>query len=156
MFWGLIHGSAQILEGMCSGLRDTQMPPALRKSGRLLHRILALFVIMMAWIIFRAKTLKRGLLLWKSILTLERGSTAFRFQADFKELSVLLLSACVLLIVSLLQERLERRNLTLRNQISGKALPVRLLLYSGVIMVILIFGTWGYGYQAQDFIYGEF
>ena len=156
LFWGLIHGSAQILEGMCSGLRDTQMPPALRKSGRLLHRILALFVIMMAWIIFRAKTLKRGLLLWKSILTLEGGSTAFRFQADFKELFVLLLSACVLLIVSLLQERLERRNLTLRNQISGKALPVRLLLYSGVIMVILIFGTWGYGYQAQDFIYGEF
>lgn len=156
LFWGLVHGVAQILEGICGGFRSVQMPAALRKTGRLLHRILTLFVIMMAWIIFRAGTLGRGLRLWKSILTLEKESAAFRFPADIKELSVLLLSAGVLLIVSILQERLERRELTLRSWISGKVLPVRLLLYAGVIMAILIFGTWGYGYQAQDFIYGEF
>lgn len=35
-------------------------------------------------------------------------------------------------------------------------LPVRWVLYLGAVTVIMVFGTYGWGYDANDFIYGGF
>ena len=55
-------------------------------------------------------------------------------------------------VVSLLQEK----GHSIREDISKQNLPFRWLLYYGIIFSILIFGIYGPGYNASDFIYGQF
>ena len=58
----------------------------------------------------------------------------------------------VLLVVSTKQEQ----GCCLREKILRQSLPVRWCIYIGIILYILVFGTYGYGYSAQAFIYGGF
>ena len=65
---------------------------------------------------------------------------------------MLLLSAAVLFTVSLLQER----GVCLRDRILAWPLPVRWALMLAAIAAVWVFGTYGWGFDAQAFIYGGF
>ena len=71
---------------------------------------------------------------------------------DGKDWAVLLISAAVLRAASLLQER----GIRLRERISAWPLPLRWALYLAGIAAIWVFGTYGFGFDAQAFIYGGF
>ena len=69
-----------------------------------------------------------------------------------KEWCVLMLSILILFFVDHLQEK----GIPIRDGILKKAVYVRWTLYIAVILCIMLFGVYGYGYQTQDFIYGGF
>ncbi len=75
-----------------------------------------------------------------------------RLGLGWKEWCILLLSMCLLLCVSILQEK----GMDVRGIILHKAVYVRWALYILAILCIMVFGTYGFGYQGQDFIYGGF
>ena len=78
--------------------------------------------------------------------------TLFNIGCIPQDFILLLICTVLLLIVGLLQEK----GYSIREKIQKQNLPFRWLLYYGIIFAILIFGVYGPGYAASDFIYGQF
>ena len=49
-----------------------------------------------------------------------------------------------------------QEKMVIRDWIEKQSTVFRWLVYLGVVFVIVIFGTYGFGFDAQDFIYGGF
>ena len=65
--------------------------------------------------------------------------------------AVLFIGMLLLVAVSLIQ-----RGGSVRGKIAAKAAPVRFVVWYGLFMVTLIFGAYGIGYSASQFIYNQF
>ena len=112
---------------------------------------------MFAWIIFRADHLRTGLSMIKSIFTVYNpwiltNDSLYNLGLGWKECMVLGFCLFVLLIVSWKQER----GVRFTNKILECNLFTRWFIYIGTIIFVIIFGTYGYGYDPQEFIYGGF
>lgn len=78
-------------------------------------------------------------------------------QNDFSaklEYLVLALGAVVIFVVSVIQERHDKE--TMREIIDRKSIVVKIGLISVCVIVILIFGIYGPGYNPADFVYMQF
>lgn len=71
---------------------------------------------------------------------------------DRKNFWVAMIGLALLLVVSVLQER----GKSVRERLEEQNLVFRWIVLIGLIFGILIFGMYGIGYNAQDFIYGNF
>ena len=160
IFWGLLHAFYQIFGGLTGKLRDRLLDFLGMEQGSLvrtcLRRAGTFFWVMLAWIIFRADSLKAGLGMIASVFTRWNGGDVvndalFSCGLDLKDWNVLVLSLTVLAGASLLQEKICIRDWILRQH-----LLVRWTIYLACILSIWIFGTYGFGFNAQDFIYGGF
>ncbi|PHU40360.1 hypothetical protein CSX00_06210 [Pseudobutyrivibrio ruminis] len=152
IFWGLMHGVYQLIEGLV---------PILQKkyegAKRFLRILVNFYFVMIAWIVFRADDLKAGL---KMIYRMFKGFNPWIFFDGAiydlglvqREWEVLILSILVLFWVSRKQEA----GIVIRERFEQRALPVRWFIYILAIVVIWVFGTYGFGYDATDFIYGGF
>ena len=69
-------------------------------------------------------------------------------------LSILLIA--LIWIVSMLQEKFNKDQLTVRDVISKQNIVFRWILYFSLIFAIMIFGIYGSGYDAGAFVYGKF
>ena len=70
-------------------------------------------------------------------------------KADFL---ITAIGAAVIFTVSLLQEK----GIEIRESIAQWALPARWAVYLALVLAVIIFGAYGIGYEAVDFIYGQF
>ena len=160
LFWGLMHGSYQIAGELTAGARDRICRFLGLEHGRVARRLLAqagtFFWVMLAWIIFRADSLRGGLAMIKSMFTVYNpwiffDDSLLKLGLSWKEWNVLWLSMAVLWCVGQLQKRV-----CLRDEILGQPRVIRWPLYIGAVLVIMVFGSYGYGFNASDFIYGGF
>ena len=124
---------------------------------KLFKTIVTFTLVMLAWIIFRADHLKTGLYMIASIFTVRNpwiltDDSLFRLGLDWKEFYLLVICLLILLTVSLLQER----GIRIRDRILKQSLVLRWAIYIAAIIFIMVFGTYGWGYNSQDFIYGGF
>ncbi len=71
---------------------------------------------------------------------------------DIFDAGVLLVGCCLMFVISSLQEK----GHSIRAEVAQKSLPVRWVLYLGLILSIVIFGAYGQNYGQIDFIYGQF
>ena len=159
--WGLLHALYQIMEDLLEKPKDRALAgvglPKGSASRRVLDTLFTFFLVTLAWIIFRAPTLKAGLSYIASIFTsfhwwvLFDGSL-FTLGLSRKELTVLSLSMLLLLLVSVLQER----GVSLRSWFNRQNTFIRWIIYLGGIWSIWVFGTYGNGFDASAFIYGGF
>ena len=76
----------------------------------------------------------------------------FTLGLEWKEFIVLILAIIILFVVDYLHER----NYHIGIIISNLILPIRWIFYLVSVISILILGTYGFGFNAQDFIYGGF
>lgn len=161
IFWGFLHAFYQIFGGLTRQFRDNLLALAGMEKDTLvwtcLRRAGTFFWVMLAWIIFRADSLKAGLGMISSIFLRWNGGDVvndalFACGLDLKDWNVLALSLMVLAGASLLQEK----KICIRDWILQQHLLVRWAIYMTCILAIWIFGTYGFGYNAQDFIYGGF
>ena len=72
------------------------------------------------------------------------------------EYLMILVSAIVLLTVSIIREKHEKKRVTLRELLDRKPFIIRWLLIFAAVMTIIIFGAYGSGYNAADFVYMQF
>ena len=68
------------------------------------------------------------------------------------DLVILGIGVAIIFVVSLYQEK----GYKIREKISKQNLPFRWILCYGIIFAIVIFGIYGPGYVASNFIYGQF
>lgn len=70
---------------------------------------------------------------------------------ELKDFVILFLGMMLMFFVSMVQ-----RSGSVRAKIRSKALPVRFAVWYGLFLVVLLFGAYGVGYDASQFIYNQF
>ncbi len=150
--------------------KSVQMSPFLR----LLKMLVTSILVMLGWIIFRAETLGQGL--WMIAHIVLRWDLAFWIpgrqkqvpawtslrmlffdQSDRLQILVAGCSVLFLVLVSLMQELLERQGKkTIIGALDEKPVILQVILWTALVLIILFLGTYGAGYAASDFLYGEF
>ncbi|MBQ8039893.1 MAG: MBOAT family protein, partial [Lachnospiraceae bacterium] len=68
-----------------------------------------------------------------------------------KDYVILFLGMLLLVAVSLIQ-----RSGPVREKIRCRALTVRVCIWYGLFLIVLLFGAYGVGYDASQFIYNQF
>ena len=161
LIWGLMHGLYQIFGKITLPVRNKAYSLLnIRESTegyRILKRIGTFFWVTIAWIVFRAKNLETALRMFQNLFEdfnpwVIFGKARFSYGLDIHEWFVLVLAILVLIFVSICQERGNK----LREIFARQNLIIRWTVYLLAICSIWVFGTYGYGFDAADFIYGGF
>lgn len=160
LVWGFLHGFYQILEEAGKPYADKVVAKlgidTETFSFRLFRQIRTFVLVAFAWLFFRSDSVRMALYMGKSMVT------DFHLYALFdesfyllglngREFRVLCLSICVMWLVSFLQERMNLKEVFLRQN-----LVFRWTILLLGIFAVLIFGMYGPGYDAAQFIYGNF
>ena len=126
-------------------------------SYRLWQMLRTTTVVIFGMMLFRAHRLKEFIEMFKLTFTtknLELLSNGQLFKIGFKpsDFNILIIGVIIMFIVGLLQEK----GYNLREKVSKQNIIFRWSLYYIVFFAIVIFGIYGPGYAASDFIYGQF
>lgn len=158
--WGLLHGIYQIVGNVTASVKskiyDLMGMYENTKIRKVVKQIGTFFWVTIGWIIFRADGLENGI---KMIVSMFRtfnpwilfDDSLLSLGLDWKEWGVLLVSIGILFAMSRKQEQV-----SISQYIAQQHIVVRWGLYIVAIIAIMLFGTYGFGYNAQDFIYGGF
>ena len=161
LLWGMMHAGYQIVGELAAKPKNAVLKYCSLHEGskfrKFIEMLFTFFCVMLAWIIFRAESLKAGVKMVVSMFDQFNpwvlfDDSLFRLGLSQKEFLVLLLAIIILVIVSVLQEK----RVQIREWFAGQNFIVRWIIYLCAIWSIWIFGTYGYGFNAADFIYGGF
>ena len=138
--WGLLNGLYQVAESFLP--KQVQRLPAwLRMLGTLL-------LIIVAWVFFRADSLAQAGTVLMRICTLAPGTAALSIGKA--KLLVAAASALSLFVAEALDEKYR---LWARLQ---QTVVLRHGACVALVVMVLLFGAYGSGYNAQDFVYFQF
>lgn len=161
LVWGGLHAVYQIIGDYTKPVREKLYAlVGIKKNSSLQNamKMIGTFCLAtIAWIIFRADSLKKGLAMIVSIFTVYNpwilfNDSIFSLGLSWKEMTVLVISLLILFRVSRKQEQ----GIGIRETVQRQPLIVRWTISILAIVVIVVFGTYGFGFNAQDFIYGGF
>ena len=160
LFWGLLHGIYQVVGTFCKAGSlskiKSKKPSNASFSRRLSQTAGTFLLVSFAWIFFRAESFGKawevircmgGVTLWQ--LT---DGTLLQLGLDGANWALLVCSVLLLLI----RDLCVRKGVSLRKEILRQELWLRWILYIGVILLTLVCGVWGPGYDAATFIYSQF
>lgn len=124
---------------------------------RILQMMRTAFLVGMGEVIFRAATLEQGTQMLTGMFTSFtlasfRDESVFSLGIDRHDFLILAVTVCLVLVVSVLQER----GICLRDRIATMRTPLRWLVYYGAILYLVIYGAYGNGYLPIDPIYAGF
>ena len=161
LVWGLLHAAYQIAGAVTKNLRSRAYA-ALRVdqktfSVRLFQRAVVFVLTTFSWVFFRAGRLRDALAMLKNIFVdfnpwVILGGSRFSLGLDVHDVVILMLSIAVLVLVSACQER----GFPIRKAFCRQNTAFRWLVYLLAIAAIWVFGAYGSGFNAADFIYGGF
>lgn len=161
LVWGLMHAVYQILGGLLMPVKDMADRALRLKEGsrvrKALQILVTFFFVMIAWIVFRAQSLRVAGTMIKSMFTVYNpwvivNDSVFRLGLNWREYTLLIFAIIFLAFTSAAQEK----GYCIRDRILKYSIFVRWAIYIGAMIFIMIFGTYGYGFDPQAFIYGGF
>lgn len=157
--WGMVHALYQLIEIICDGiLRKTRL-----KDNFIIQRlsplkyVITFFMVDIAWVIFRADTLSGGKNMLVSMFTVYNpwilfNDRLYSLGLDQKDFFVLIIAILFLFMIEYMQEK----GLVVWEYYINQNIIMRWFVFIGIMVIVMVFGTYGYGYNAQDFIYGGF
>ncbi len=157
--WGLLQAFYQIVGELTSGIRNKlyDLCRVNRESFsfKFGQQLTTFVLVNISWIFFRADGLTAAFRMLRSCFTynpwiLTDGSF-LEMGLDGKDWNVLIASIAVLLVVSLMQERF-----SVREKLEKQNFIFRYAIYLAAVIAILVFGMYGPGYSASQFIYMQF
>lgn len=156
VIWGLLNGLYQIAERTISAWQKKKRRSPARVCGAVvcLQRLFTFVLICLSWVFFRAGSVKDAVIVLKSLFGFQSAAhNGLHLTAMGLSRSVWLLlfgAVALLLGVDAIQERISLEEF----------LQKRAFLRWGVMLLlialILIFGSYGSGYNPQDFVYFRF
>lgn len=159
--WGLMHAAFEIIGELLTPVNNFLNRLFRMDKHLLFKRVIKILwtfmLVMLAWIIFRADTLETGFAMIKSIFTVFNpwifsNDALFALGLNWKECAVLVLCLLALLVVGIFQEK----GIVIRERLLKFHLIARWAILIGAILFVVVFGTYGYGFDPQAFIYGGF
>ncbi len=161
VIWGAMNGVMQILGDLLKPARERTLD-ALRVDRasfghRLLQMLLTFVLVDFAWVFFRAPTLSAALGVIRQTFSAFNpwvlfDGTLYTLGLSAVDLWVLVAAIALLLTADILHER----GVRIRDSLLRQPLPLRWAVYYGAVMVLLVFGVYGPGYDAASFIYFQF
>lgn len=174
LFTGLWHGTGTdyIMWGMywCAIMTLSKEASFItNKLGRLLHidttkdyfrywQYIRTYIIFVIGKCFTAAGGIAGfVLIWKRILAEHKvwvlfDESLFQHGLDRKDFYIAVVGVIVILLIDLAHEK----GVRLREAIAEIPLPVRWCIYMAAIIVVVVFGMYGPGFDASSFAYGEY
>ena len=153
LFWGLFNGACIVLGGATIKARDAFWRRlGAEKPPRFLRQLGCFFLVVLGFHFFRAPGLSAGVHMALDAVRPFDGSLLELL--DLKDTLVLAFGLGLMLLVSVLSERMEAG--CLRDRIAALKLPLRWVLWLALFMTVLIFGVYGPGYDKAQFIYMGF
>ena len=160
MVWGLLHGFYQIIGVLLKPVRDLAVRTLGIDRDSFAHRavkgIVTFMLVNLAWVFFRAETMAQALdIIARScrftpwVFT---DGSLFKYGLDQANMMVLLLGSLLLLAVDIVSYR----GTNVREKILEMNLLLRWAIVIPAILIILLCGIWGVGYDASSFIYQQF
>ncbi len=161
LVWGLLHGFYQVMGEIMQPIKDKMMNMTgmVRNSftHRLLARLFTCFLVMVAWIFFRAEHTSKALYItahlfgeWNPWILVSGDLYAL----GLKEEEWLLLILCIILLI--IVARLHEKKISIRENFLKQPLFLRWIVLYVAFFVVLIAGVYGPGYDSAQFIYGGF
>lgn len=125
-------------------------------SYRLFLRLRTFCLFIFGLSFFRAETLKDGFLMWRSAFFrfnpwIFFDESFFNMGLDRREWGILIFGLILLFIVSLISQKKD-----VRSFIKEQNFVMRLLMFAALFAMIIVYGYYGTGFNAADFIYGKF
>lgn len=159
--WGGMHAGYQIVGELCEDKRNQFMEkghfPKGSQTRIILSRLGTFLLVMFTWVIFRADSLKAGAEMILSMFTTFNPWALFDYSLfGFGLLKEDFLVLCLAIFVLILIEILQEKGFVMRDWFAKQNLVVRWGIYLCAIWSIWIMGTYGFGFNAADFIYGGF
>ncbi|MBR2991096.1 MAG: MBOAT family protein [Solobacterium sp.] len=144
VIWGLGHGIIRCLEDLILGRRE--IPKALRP----LFIVLNFIIVSILWVFFRSSSVSEalGILSSARILPFVDGSELGITRNEWVWMFVLIIAVIVLDLLRSRRDMLE--------WLGSRPLPLRWAMYTAVMILVIIFGYYGPGYDPADFIYVTF
>ena len=159
LVWGISQAVFQIIGGYTTSFRDMIYSKLLVADNvrTNIKRTGTFLLFSVSVVIFRSDTLTDGLrflkhMVWEFNPWILFNDRLLTLGLSWKELLVLAIAILILIYVS----RQHEHGISISDQILNMRLPLRWAIYAVAIISIMLFGTYGYGYKAQDFIYGAF
>lgn len=161
--WGGLNGIFQIigerLKPLKKRINQICHIDSTVDSHKLLRMVITFILIDFTWVFFRAPSLKEGLKIVLMILGIKGsmpwftyGNNLAAFDLTPATLNVLLISLAILAVADFCKYR----GIVIREWILREGLWLRwLIIYTGLLF-ILIFGVYGPGFDASQFIYFQF
>lgn len=150
--WGVLQASGQVIESWIEN-RFVQLKETEKLTIRLIRRIYVALFVLVSWLIFRASGIKAAWLILLKICTgfyKVGGMTSCGL--DRKDLVLSLILIAGLLVTDMIREK----NKDIRYRINRSTYLVQCIIFMIFVFGILIFGMYGSGYNAADFIYMQF
>jgi len=158
--WGGLHGSFQVFGAITKPARD-KIKAWLHinencASYRWFQRIITFILVDTAWIFFRAKGTRAALLTIQRMFSefnpwIFFDNSIYNLGLSSRDFWLMVVCIAALCVIDYL-----RTQMRLREFISRQNLVFRWLLYYAAIFAIIIFGVFGKGYSAAQFIYFQF
>ncbi len=150
VIWGLLHAIYQIAENIIH--KYVLKEKEITNKFLIAVKIMVTFILVnFAWIFFRADSLGDAIIIIQNLFNFGMPISTKLLGMEIQNIIVLVISLVITFILELislrknLNEWLDRRNFI-----------VRLLFYYILVFSSLIFGIYGPGYSAQEFIYFQF
>ena len=162
VIWGGLHGLYQVIGDATAGLRD-KVKTRLKVNTEAFSygagkTVVTFLLVSFAWIFFRADTIEQACRIIRRIVTrpdpwkLFNGGI-YEYGLDRPEMNILMGALLVLLLVDLVRYF---RKQTIDAFLMEQNLWFEWLVIIGLIMAVFVFGEYGPGYDAQEFIYFQF
>lgn len=161
IIWGGLHGLFQIAGAEFKPARDK----IVEKFGidrevfshKLMKTFLTFSLVSFAWIFFRATSLSQAIIIIKRLFSTFNiwvlfDGTIYDLGLDKSDIIILISSILLLFFVSICKYN----NINLLEKLAQQGLWFRWCVYLGLIFAIFLFGTYGPGYKAGQFIYFQF
>lgn len=156
LVWGFYHGVCQIIGDLLRAPKNRLVKKLKIRSDvfsyRFAQQITTFALIAYSWLLFRADGLRAAFSMTRSLFTgLFSTAQLSAVFGDMADVVVLLISTVLLFIVSLLQQKYN-----LCNEIEKQNLWFRWSFYLALLFTTIIFGVYGAGYDASNFLYMQF
>ena len=155
VIWGALHGCAQVL----GNIRKWYWPRKAEKGSKYLSGICRIIgiginfgVVTFFWIFFRADSMADALGYLAQCTKALRLQTFTAMGLGAADWGVLILALLILLIVDLLHEK----EVQIRQLIQRQNLILRGGIYLAAVWLVILFGVYGFQYDASQFIYFQF
>ena len=157
--WGAIHGVYQVIEGTTRGVRTGTLKAMRINADNFVYvwikRITVFVLVCFAWIFFRSPNITASAEAIGRIFS-DFGNVNFAKMSDFgvdtPNAVVLACAVLVLFAVSLFADK----NNDIAMSFEKLNFPIRWTAYLLLLFAVLIFGIYGPGFEASQFIYFQF
>ncbi len=159
--WGLIHGVSRILGDLTDNIRNLILSLiGIKRDARyhiFVRRIITFSLVCFAWIFFRSSSISDALFIVRKIFLSFHPELIFKsgllnMGLSTPDMFVFLVSLVILSVA----DRLKYKNFGANQMLCKTNIVVRFSVFLILIFATLVFGIWGPGYQATQFIYFQF